>query len=162
MTHEDLRKRAVRWLTTTKRCTVVLSEIVTCAGEAPDAIGWRYGESILVECKVSRADFHANAQKPHERAGRGVGAYRYFMTPENLVQPGDLVEIGPDEYKESDWGLIWAGEHNRVRVVKEAQRRTTVARGEIDMLVSALRRVRAREFLVIVPEASPVELEMKP
>ena len=79
MTHEDLRKRAVRWLTNTKHCGVVLSEIVSACSEIPDAVGWHGHFSYSVECKVSRSDFLRNGDKIHSRTGRGVGQLRYFL-----------------------------------------------------------------------------------
>src|ERR1700686_5875531 len=59
MTHGQLVERAVRWLRS-YRCGVVLSEQACVSGEMPDAIGWkRANHSVLVECKVTRADFLA-------------------------------------------------------------------------------------------------------
>ena len=47
------------------RCGVVLSEQACVSGEMPDAIGWkRANHSVLVECKVTRADFLADRGKP--------------------------------------------------------------------------------------------------
>jgi hypothetical protein len=155
MTHEDLRRRAVQWLTNTKRCSVVLSELSSAAFEIPDAIGWRCSTSYLVECKVSRNDFNANKSKPHTRSTRGgMGRYRYFLTPPKLISERDLVDIGPDEVQEQDYGLLWCEEYS-TKVMKEAIYRPTInIEGETAMLVSALRRVRTREFLTIVQESS--------
>jgi len=55
MTHEDLRKATVRWLTNTKRCSVVLSEIVTAAWETPDGMrlklrGMKRGNLATKKC----------------------------------------------------------------------------------------------------------------
>jgi hypothetical protein len=144
MTHEDLRKRAVKWLTNTKHCGVVLSEIVTALSEIPDAVGWQSWASFLVECKVSRADFRAQQDKPWMRSGRGVGQFRYFMVPSGLIGPADL--------EDQEWGLLCVDDC-RIRVVKEAARREPNREDEIRMLVSALRRVRAREFLILVSES---------
>ena len=64
MTHAQLVERAVRWLRA-YRCGVVLSEQACVSGEMPDAIGWkRASHSVLVECKVTRADFLADRGKP--------------------------------------------------------------------------------------------------
>lgn len=66
MSHEDLIDRAVRWLYGTKNCNVVLAENASCA-EIPDAIGWgtswKAHGSIVVECKTSLSDFHADKKK---------------------------------------------------------------------------------------------------
>lgn len=142
MSHEELRKSAVRWLTTTKKCSVVLSEMVTAAGEIPDAIGWNGGFSTLVECKVSRADFFRNADKCFIRSGRGMGNRRFFLVPDKLITEADLE--GCDGY-----GLLYLSAEGRVRMIRDAAHRETDGRGETSMLVSALRRVRTREYLTI-------------
>lgn len=143
MTHESLRKRAVSWLTNTMHCGVVLSELraYTEGNEIPDAIGWKADTSTLIEIKVSRSDFHANKDKYCARSGIMMGAYRYFLTPANLVGAEEI----DDEH-----GLLWAFDR-QIKIVKKAQHRIERSwTGEMAMLVSALRRVRTREFLTIV------------
>lgn len=150
ITHEALRKRAIKWLTG-KGCGVVLSEIVALGSEIPDAIGWKYGsQSHLIECKVSRADFFANADKCHMRTDSGVGQYRYFMTPPGLLRPDEL----PD-----GWGLLEV-QDSYVRLVQTPTRREPNREHETVMLVSALRRIRSREFIILVPDAKPEEEEL--
>ena len=58
MTHSELVELASRQLKRW-RCVPVLCELVTysSSGEIPDAIGWTSRNSILFECKASRADF---------------------------------------------------------------------------------------------------------
>ena len=147
ITHEDLRKRAIQWLTNTKHCGVVLSEICTSSCEVPDAIGWQRDTSILVECKISRSDFRCDRNKDHVRLERGVGQFRYILCPKGLLTAEDV--------NGCDYGLLeWGG--GNVRVVVEASLRAARREDEIIMLVSALRRVHAREFLVIVPFGSQV------
>lgn len=142
VTHEDLRKSAVRWLTVRRRCSVVLSEMVSAAREIPDAVGWHGGQSYLVECKVSRSDFLRNEDKPCLRAGRGIGTHRYFLCPTEIIRVDDLNGDG--------YGLLWVGDSGNVRIQKEANPREANYRDEVAMLVSALRRVRTREFLTLV------------
>jgi hypothetical protein len=145
MTHEELRKLAIRWLTNSRKCTVVLSEIVSHATQIPDAIGWQTERSTLVECKVSRADFFRDKEKCHQRAGATPGMKRFYLTPPGLLQVEDLPE---------GWGLLEARE-NYVKVVRDSAHFAMSDRAtsdEITMLVSALRRVKQREFLVIIQE----------
>jgi hypothetical protein len=66
------------------------------------------------------------------------------MVPSGLIGPADL--------EDQEWGLLWVDDC-RIRVVKEAARREPNREDEIRMLVSALRRVRAREFLILVSES---------
>lgn len=144
MTHEELRKRAVKWLAASCNCGVVLSEMVcyNAGNEIPDAIGWKHTHSILVEVKVSRSDFLANKRKFHAAAGLGMGRERVFMCPPNIIEPEDLYD---------GYGLLWV-EGKIVRWKVRPERRNDFDRdGEMAMLVSALRRVRTREFLTIVP-----------
>lgn len=157
MTHEDLRKEAVRWLTHTKRCGVVLSELRSAALETPDAIGWYCSRSILVECKVSRSDFHANKNKPSVREGIGMGTQRYFLCPEGLITVGDLDDLMEKATGELKWdcagyGLLWFCQSGRISVKREAPVRATDHPQEIRMLISALRRIKTREFLTIIQE----------
>jgi len=60
MTHAALVKSAIEWLRSKYRCGIVLSEQACISGEIPDAIGWKgKNHSVVIECKVSRADFLA-------------------------------------------------------------------------------------------------------
>jgi hypothetical protein len=157
MSHEELRKAAVRWLTNAKHCGVVLSEMQSAAQEVPDAIGWNAGFSILIECKASRSDFLRNEDKCVIRSGGGMGRQRYFLCPARLIRPEDL--------DDSDYGLLWLQESGHIRVAVEAPVRETDERGEIRMLVSALRRVRTREFLtlnVLPTEETPPPEQLAP
>src|ERR1700689_4914076 len=87
MTHAQLVEHAVRWLRS-YRCGVVLSEQACVSGEMPDAIGWkRANHSVLVECKITRADFLADRAKPfRSKPERGVGCERFYLTPANLLR----------------------------------------------------------------------------
>ena len=62
-THAELVKRAEHWLMKTVGCSFCLTELTTSAGEIPDAIGWKNGRSILIECKATRADFLSDKKK---------------------------------------------------------------------------------------------------
>lgn len=121
MTHKELCALAVNWLQRPMSrsgpgCTVAVSETANWInGEVPDAIGWRpyrhaRSGSVVVEVKVSRADFLADANKPHRKvAVDGMGAYRYFMAPEGVIKLADLP---------AKWGLVEvnARGHLKVRV----------------------------------------------
>jgi hypothetical protein len=53
--------------------------------EHPDAIGWNQnGESVVIECKVSVADFTADRLKAWRTYSKGMGFKRYYMIPEEL------------------------------------------------------------------------------
>jgi hypothetical protein len=138
MTHAQLVKKAVRWLRS-YRCGVVLSEQACVSGEMPDAIGWKQAcHSVLVECKVTRADFLADRSKPfRQKPERGVGSQRFYLTPPDLVKIDELP---------AGWGLL---ELRRGRVemaqVSAKNLRTAIGfRYEMNLLLASLRRVEVR------------------
>lgn len=93
MTHDELCGIAGRWLRNTAGCKVAMTELVALCGngEIPDAIGWRGNDSILIECKTSRADFFADKAKSfRQMPERGMGALRYFMAPAGVLRVDDL------------------------------------------------------------------------
>lgn len=95
LTHDELVSRAYRWLRA-RGCKVICWRRNTNCHEQPDALGFRRcGWSWLIECKVSRADFFADRDKPHRVLG--VGSYRYYLTPPDLIGATEV----PD-----GWGLL--------------------------------------------------------
>ena len=139
MNHHELTNRAKRWLLKTKGCGFVLSELVcnSIVGETPDAIGWKYGQSHLIECKTSRADFFSDKKKSFRRRQYlGMGNYRYYMTLPDLVNSNEIPHR---------WGLLYAYP-TMIKVVKEPEFicYPTTAEREIPVLCSALRRVHLR------------------
>lgn len=147
-THDDLVKRAGRWLRTTKRCAVVATELTTGAQETPDAIGWSAHYSFVVECKVSRADFRADQNKLFRAyPEQGMGERRYYMTPPGLISPEELP---------AGWGLLEVCGRT-VRVVRESQHPekswsppfTPNHREERRVLLSIIRRSRGEYKLPI-------------
>lgn len=130
MTHSDLVALAAKWLH--KKHAVVITEMVT-TGECPDAIGWRGTYSTLVECKVSREDFKADAKKNFRRTTwMGIGQQRYFMAPAGLILANELP---------AQWGLLEVT-GSRVKLVKKSTHFNDVnSRHEIGILLSAIRRI---------------------
>jgi hypothetical protein len=106
--HSQLCVTAAKWLRRPESkggpgCLVAVSECQAAdSGEIPDAIGFRCvgweQHSVLVEVKVTRGDFLADAKKPHRvEAASGLGVFRYYMAPEGLIAPAEL----PPR-----WGLV--------------------------------------------------------
>jgi hypothetical protein len=138
MTHAQFVERAVRWLRS-HRCGVVLSEQACISGEMPDAIGWkRANHSVLVECKVTRADFLADRTKPfRQKSEQGVGSERFYLTPPALVKPDEL-PVG--------WGLLEL-RRGRIEVIHASAKNLRTAAGfryEMNLLLASLRRVEVR------------------
>ena len=138
MTHSQLVQKAVEWLRA-YRCGVVLSEQACISGEMPDAIGWKSAcHSVLVECKISRADFLADRGKQfRQKPDTGVGCERFYLVPKEMVRTGEL-PVG--------WGLLEY--HNRsVNVARASARNLRTAVGfryEMNLLLASLRRVEVR------------------
>lgn len=128
----------MRWLRS-YRCGVVLSEQACASGEMPDAIGWKQAcHSVLVECKVTRADFLADRAKPfRQKPDKGVGSERFYFTPAELIGLGELPE---------GWGLLELrrGRVEMLRASAKNLRSSTGFRYEMNLLLASLRRVEVR------------------
>jgi len=94
LTHATITDIAYKWAL--KRFPVAYKEMKSIMSEIPDVIGFRSGESIVIEVKISRSDFLRDFKKPH-RTGKAMGKYRFYCCPEGLVKVEEL----PD-----NWGLI--------------------------------------------------------
>lgn len=93
-------------------CPYVAIELVTMAGENPDAFGWNYYTSILVEVKVSHSDFIADAKKWFRiYPEKGLGDYRYYCCPEGIIKEDELP---------ASWGLLYEKDGD-IEVVKKAE-----------------------------------------
>jgi hypothetical protein len=138
MNHAFLVAKAVAWLRR-YRCGVVLSEQACVSGEMPDAIGWKRAcHSVLVECKISRADFLADRNKPFRlNPQTGVGSERFYLVPKGLVR---VEELPPG------WGLLEY--HNReIETLKASKKNLRTDEGfrcEMNLLLVSLRRVEIR------------------
>ncbi len=139
MTHAQLVQRAIVWLRS-YRCSVVLSEQACASGEMPDAIGWkRTQHSVVVECKVSRADFLADRAKPFRiKPEIGLGCERFYLTAPDLVAIEELP---------AGWGLL-ESQRGRVKMLRpSSQKSLRSAQGmkyEMNLLLASLRRVELR------------------
>ncbi len=144
MKHKELVDRAERWLRNSFNCGVVLTELVayTTSGETPDAIGWVWNKSILVECKTSRSDFFADQKKRSRRPGfQALGYWRFYLTPPGLIKAEEVPE---------GWGLYEihgrtirhvAGEKYTIGYPKLPPFKSD-RDSEVCMLLSALRRTQ--------------------
>jgi hypothetical protein len=140
-THNELVLIASAWLYngrgTRGAHPVVITEMTCSAPEQPDAIGFRFGMSTLVECKASRADFRSDRDKHFRKFdGHAMGNWRYFMAPLGVIPHDEL----PD-----GWGLVEVtGDDYHRPKFKEVRaaslQETTDRRYEIELMCSALRR----------------------
>ena len=134
MRHATLLQLGVRWLS--RQCSVVLYESAGVKKEVPDVIGWAGPRAVLIECKVSRADYLRDAAKvTRTDPNVGMAQRRYYLCPAGLVQPADLP---------CKWGLLWA-DKGRITVQREARgfpQRNLLA--EVEFLSRMLRRAQIR------------------
>jgi hypothetical protein len=138
MTHSPLVEKAVRWLRR-YRCGVILSEQACVSGEMPDAIGWKRAcHSVLIECKVTRADFLADRTKPFRlKPELGVGSERFYLTPCGLLRHEELP---------AGWGLLEVRGRG-IEMVHASSKNLRSAAGfryEMNLLLASLRRVEVR------------------
>lgn len=138
MTHAQLVQKAVAWLRR-YRCGIVLSEQACASGEMPDAIGWKGAcHSVLVECKLTRADFFADRHKPfRQKPEMGMGCERFYLATRGVLDTA-LLPAG--------WGLLecTARETQVVRRSSRNLRREIGFRYEMNLLLASLRRVEIR------------------
>ena len=154
MTHDALVSLAAKWLRR-QGCSLILTEAKSRTDEIPDAIGFKESDSILVECKISRSDFLADAKK-YFRAfpDMGMGRYRMYLCPAGIIQPEELP---------AKWGLLWVMDDGRIEKLagpvgevwtwnNQAWVFTELGiRAEHMLLLAALRRAQAENKKQIPP-----------
>lgn len=120
LTHSELCKIAERWLGKAKKNNInfktfpIHAKEMICqmVAEVPDAIGWNYCYSCVIEVKVSRSDFLADLKKEFRTNGDGMGNYRFYMCPENLIKECDLPQ---------GWGLIYVDAKGKTKEIKRSE-----------------------------------------
>ena len=108
MTHKELIPIAYKWVLKNASCGVAFREFHTSNMEIPDVLGFNSWQSILIECKASRADFLKDAKKMHRGDGKGMGMYRFYMCPTGLIKKEELPE---------KWGLIYVSDKGKATCV---------------------------------------------
>lgn len=138
--HYDLCCAGARWLRDRKnvehcegRWKYVAVELCVQACENPDIWAFNGWSTIVVEVKVSRADFLNDKKKVWHQQGLEeclAGNYRYYLTPKGLLTEADL----PDGV-----GLLeWDGKAISRSV--RARRRTVSNHADGIIMASLLRR----------------------
>ncbi len=138
--HAQLIESAVEWLRRCYKCGIILSEQYCATGEVPDVIAWKgVCKSVLVECKVSRADFLADAGKPfRQKPEEGMGSQRLYMAPEGVIRADELPK---------HWGLLELRGRGVRMTVKPGRVDLRTEAGlmkEMNLLLASLRRVEVR------------------
>lgn len=146
-THTALVQRAERWLLTARRCSVVITELGTWStDEIPDALGFTNLHSVLVECKISRSDFLADAKKVFRREpNRGMGNFRFYLCPAGLIKAEEVP---------APWGLVYAYP-SRARQVKKAIFCESNPKHERAILLAIARRAQAKGLMAEICKPLP-------
>ena len=139
MTHAQLVKVAEQWLRR-YRCGIVLSEQQCSSGEMPDAIGWKSKcRSVVVECKISRADFLADRSKEWRvNPEIALGCERFYLSPRGMIRAEELPK---------GWGLLEYHDrrvHVLMKPCRQSQRSPEGLMNEMNLLLASLRRVEVR------------------
>src|SRR5208283_189366 len=138
--HSQLIARAVEWLRRRYKCGIILSEQYCATGEVPDVIAWKGRcKSVLVECKVSRADFLADGAKPfRQKPEEGMGSQRFYMAPAGIIRAEELPK---------SWGLLEMCGRDVGMTVKPGRVDLRTEAGlmkEMNLLLASLRRMEVR------------------
>lgn len=147
LTHAALVELAYGWVLRRTPCGFAFKELVSLAGEIPDVIGFGSRDySVIVECKVSRADFFADRKKRFRIPGAlSCGRFRFYACPDGMVKVDEVPQ---------GWGLLYA-KGTRIRAVHNPYLPTgsNVWRNGLDevnehaercLMYSALRRLHLR------------------
>lgn len=89
--HESQNRQAVSWLKKQGFSVVATNIRAAQSREIVDVIGFRDSCSIVIESKVSRNDYLADAKKPERANGAAaLGVYRSYICPEGMILPDEL------------------------------------------------------------------------
>lgn len=107
--HKHVVMAAYRWVVKNAGVGCTFRELVSIADEIPDVIGFSSWYSVMVECKVSRADFMRDKNKTFRKEEeKGMGDYRFYACPTGLIKKEELPE---------KWGLIYVSEKGKAMCV---------------------------------------------
>jgi hypothetical protein len=117
--HDDIRDAAIafikqthgfhRWMTETRIRAFWTG--ASAMAEIPDAIGFHSDSTVVIEAKVSEADFAADQLKvSRKKPGIGMGSFRYYVVPEHLIESYQVRE---------PWGLLYVNDAGEAYPVKE-------------------------------------------
>ena len=141
MNHQELVKRGVNWLKNNQvsgmRSVIVLPEYKCYADSIPDVIGMNHDMTIVIECKVSRADYFQDQHKKHRQHTFQLGNMRYYLCPDNLIFPDEVYH---------GWGLLYCGEYG-ITIVKESDifPKEITRQQEYQVMYSIIRRLMSAD-----------------
>lgn len=136
MTHRNLCIKGAKYLRSKGIHDFHRAQYSVCelerVGECPDAFGWGGSSTQLIEAKVSRGDFLSDKNKLWRiRPAYGLGRYRSYICPIDLIKPEDLPEF---------WGLLYVNDKGKIIEVVKAKPQECNHIEEINLITSILRR----------------------
>lgn len=141
VTHSELIKISARWLRRKNEnikvpnCSLILEDqVTTCSsGEVPDVLGFNYLTSVMIEVKVSRADFLRDKKKIFRvKPEMGMGKLRFFCAPKGIIKVSEVPE---------KWGLLELNDDKKIDLIKNATPQEADHSCEVTMLLSKIRRM---------------------
>lgn len=136
-THGQLEYIGAKWLSKCGywwSCKRIAIEPASPGSERPDVIGFAYGNSHVIECKTSRADFLRDFRKKWRTEGeKPMGSYRWWLCEEGRITFDDISGSGD--------GLLLVTEDGAVRVIRFPTLRSDEERnlsGELCVLYTLL------------------------
>lgn len=146
-THEQLETAGARWLAKVGywwSCKRIAIEPASPGSERPDVIGFAYGNTHVIECKTSRADFLRDFRKKWRTEGKKpMGACRWWLCEEGLITFDDLAG--------SDDGLLWITAGGNIKVIRYAAQRADEERnivGEFHILYTLLNKEAVKPITI--------------
>ncbi len=159
--HRQLVEIAYKWVIANTSCGVAFKELNTIEGEYPDVIGFGSGTfSVVIEVKVSRADFLQDKKKRFRKNPEmGMGYHRYYCCPTGLIKKEELPQ---------GWGLIYVNDKQRARCIYSPYKGSEPERflgfcqnikAEHGFMYSVLRRLQLRDLVdaVYIPTQEDFE-----
>ena len=144
MTHDNIVKIAGKWLKKHDQngklynCAVVTTELkcLNKTGEIPDVIGINSSTSFLIEVKTSYSDFINDFKKPfRQKPELGMGEFRYYLCPINLIKENELPE---------KWGLLYINPDGVIDIIKYSDKFEYNIGSERNLLYSLLIREKKK------------------
>lgn len=140
ISHNDLVSLAAKWLrkhheqnAVLRNCSVVVEEMRTATNEIPDVLGFSGLQSVMIEVKITRADFLSDFKKPfRENPKKGIGDMRLYCTPKGLIAIEELPDC---------WGLL-EYDSGRLSIAKMPIPQDRNEHAERICLLSIIRRLK--------------------
>lgn len=160
MTHDELVDRGEVWLNKSIGCNITFNDRFRpniSTREQPDVLGIKSGKTILIECKANRKDFLKDkTKKVRVNTDLGIGDYRYYLCPPNIILPDDIT---------NGFGLLYCypklirliNGPNKKDIINNDGAFTSNKCAEVEYLTSALRRIQLRDHFSCIYEKLDIE-----